>query len=624
MSVAGLFSIGGNFNDNLVSAVNSFQISDEISWTHGRHNIRAGFRFERIQDNFDIPGVKRGTMSFLSFPDFLLGMSAAQNGSLFSNVFSSFGLGGITERAWRVANYAAFFQDDFKIHRRLTLNLGFRWEILGLVSDAQGRLSNFWPELADNNFPPGGTLVGFVVPTNFDQGKFPLPAGVGSTGNKTVLADGLPLLNLGPRIGFSWLPFKRTDRLVVRAGYGIFYAQTSGDHFAELLVGPPFLSTRSLNGVLNAAATFQVPFNPGPQPVPVWDPRTATTRLSVSTFASNYNAPRAQQYNLNVQYEFLPDYLLEVGYVGVHGTRIVRGRQINQAFLASTQNPVNGITTNTVSNAAQRVPLQGFTPTGLNQRETNGLALYNALETSVTKRIRRGFQFKASYTWGKSLDEVVGTTGSGAAFTGSYLGDVRNQRQMRGPAEFDRRHRFVFSYVWELPSYKDGKGLAGKILAGWQVSGVTTIQSGTPLTIRDQNSGNIYGFSNQRAQLCAGSTAESIPTPGPVHDRLLNYFNKAAFCSPPAIGNGFDFGTLGRGVVRGPDQRNFDIGITKRTAVGGWTEGANLEFRAEFFNAFNTPQFSNPNTTRTQVSFGQITSTTVAPRIIQFALKYNF
>lgn len=624
IDIDGMFSLGGNFNDNIVSAVNSYQFSDELSWQRGRHNFRAGFRFERIQDNFDIPGVKRGALLFLSFPDFLLGMDGTQNGSGISNVFFSFGLGGITERAWRVSNYSSFIQDDFKIHPRVTLNLGLRWDILGLVSDDQGRLTNFWPDLADNNIPPGGTLDGFVVPTNFPTDQFPLPAGVGSSGNKTVLESGAPLTNIGPRLGVAWQPFARTNRFVVRGGYGIFYAQTSGDHFAELLVEPPFLSIVEAEGTGNAAATFQVPFNPPLQPIPLWTPRTATSQLAISTFDKNYNTPRAQHYSLNIQYEIVPDYLLELGYVGVWASRVVRGRQINQALLASPTNPVNGITTNTLANAAQRVPILGFGPRGLNQRETRGDAIYNGLETAFTKRFSKGFTFKTSYTYSKTLDEVQGTTGFGAAFTGSFTGDVRNSRQMRGPSEFDRRHRLVFSYVWELPWYKNQEGLASAVLGGWQLAGVLTTQSGTQLTLLDRLSGSIYGFSNQRAHLCPGVGNGSIPTGGSVDNRLDNYFQVSAFCTPPAIGDGFDFGNTSRGIVRGPDQRNVDIAISKIFGVPGWTEDSSLEFRTEFFNAFNTPQFANPGTNVRNADFGIITGTSVAPRIIQFALKYRF
>ena len=625
IDVEGLFSVGGNFNDNLTSFVSSFQFSDEISWVRGRHNIRAGFRYEHIRDDFDIPGVKRGSLFYLSFPDFLLGLSAEQNGSSVSNVFSSFGIGGFLDREWRVNNYATFFQDDITVHPRLTLNLGVRWDVLGLVSDAQGRLANFWPELADNNFPPGGTLEGFVVPTNFPKEKFPLPPGVGSTGNKTPLKNGAPLDKWGPRLGVTWQPFAKTQRVVLRGGFGLFYAQASGDHFAELLLNPPFVSFFVADGVTNRRATSQVPFNPGPSAVPVWEPRTATSELTVSNFASDYDAPRAQHFSANVQYEFVTDFLLELGYVGVRGSRIVRGRQINQPFLASPENPVNGVTTNTVANASQRVPLLGFTPRGLNQRETNGSSIYNALESSVTKRFSKGLMFKASYTWGKAVDEVSGTTGAGAAFTGGFTGDVRNPRQMRGPADFNRPHRFVFSYVWELPLHNgDGPGLAATLLGGWQLAGLVTLQSGTSLTILDQRSGSIYGFSRQRAHLCPGSSPEDIATEGSVGSRLDNFFNPSVFCAPPVIGDGFDFGTLGRGVVKGPDQRNVDIALIKRTRVGGLSEEANVEFRVELFNALNTPQFANPGTLFPSATFGRITATSVAPRIIQLAVKYSF
>ncbi len=148
IAVSGLFSVGGNFNDDSDSTVNQFQYSDQIAWTHARHTVRAGFQFVRAQFDFNDPGPRRGILLFLSFPDFLLGLSAAQNGTQFSNVFLSEGIAGSLSKAYRANNYASFVQDDFKMNPRLTLNFGLRWEINGGVSEDQGRFSSVFPSLA--------------------------------------------------------------------------------------------------------------------------------------------------------------------------------------------------------------------------------------------------------------------------------------------------------------------------------------------------------------------------------------------------------------------------------------------------------------------------------------------
>ncbi len=634
ISVTNLFHLGGNWNDNFKTAVTSFQMGDQISWLHGRHSIRAGFEVEKIGDNFDLKGVKRGGLTFLGFPDFLLGMSAAQNGSAFSNIFSSSGFGGFSDKQFRLKDWFSFIQDDWKIHPQLTLNLGLRWEIQGGVAEKRGRMVNFWPLLASNDFPSGGTLTGFVAATNFPDQR---PAGVGTTGNRSCCVNSLPLHNWGPRIGLAWRPFQGNQHLAVRAGFGIFYSRTSGNDVLQLNQQAPYIIGVRNDGVLNALATFQVPFNPGPPSAyPVWLPRTRSTQLTVENLAQNWDSPFAEQYSLNVQYEFRPNWLLELGYVGSRATRILRFRQVNQAQLASPEHPINGITTNTVANARDRVWVLGMAPNGLFQLETYGFAMHNSLQTSVTKRFSQGFQFQTSYTFGKTLDDVPNGQGLNSVWGGFFSNDVYNRHQAWGPADFDRRHRLVGNYLWELPLLPKATGFLGVLAHGWQISGVTTFQTGKPLTISDNRGGSIFGGTafRSRAELCPGITHGSIPTSGSVNSRIDGYVDYNAFCPPVAIGNGRGFGTLGRGVIHGPDQRNFDMAISKRIPMKG-KEGSNIEFRAEFFNLFNTTQFDDPALTIPSGNFdkltpaivgnfGKVQAAKVAPRLVQFALKYNF
>ncbi|MGH9348345.1 MAG: carboxypeptidase regulatory-like domain-containing protein [Vicinamibacterales bacterium] len=625
VSVAGLFSLGGNFNDDWLQDATQYQAAQQISWVRGRHYVRAGFEFERGHNNFDINGLTRGSLSFRSFPDFLLGLSGADNGTAFSNVFSSFSIAGPMDRKFRTNNLSSFVQDDFKVHPRLTLNLGLRWEALGNVSDADGRLPNFWPDLILASGPPPaeGTYAGFTVAANHPADQYPIPEGVLRRDGKTAGRVGVPLNNWGPRIGFALKPLARTERLVLRGGYGIFYSRTTGQHVLRQAIEPPFASSFTLSAQANRAATFQVPFNPGPTPG-VWPLRTPTSVLSHTSVAEDFASPRTQQYSVNVQYEFAPEFLLELAYVGTRGTKTSRTRQVNQPMLANPSNPVNGLTTNTVANALQRVPYLGFSR--LQLIESYGFSTHNALHTTVRKRFSGGLQFQASHTWGKTLTDTLGQ-GSSATFqggTGNY-NDVNDWRQRWGPTDYDRRHRFVFNFAWALPDFAQSEGFVGTLLSGWQVAGVGTVQSGQSLTLTDSRGGSIYAFNSASAPtLCPGSTHADIPTQGSVTERLDNFFNRAAFCAPPPLGNGTGFGTLGRGVVRGPDQRNLDLAISKLTRVGGLHPDGMLEFRAELFNALNTPQFANPGLNVAQANFGRISATAVAPRLVQLALKYMF
>jgi len=637
IAVNGLFSIGGNFNDDSDSTVNQYQYADQLAWTHGRHTVRGGFAFERAQFDFNDPGPRRGILDILSFPDFLLGQSAAQNGSQFSNIFLSEGIAGSLSKAYRANNYASFVQDDFKVNSRLTINLGLRWEINGGVSEDQGRFSSVFPSLArasNAQVQAGGTLEGWVVPSNF---TLPIPTGVTKLSGKTLARNGAPLRNVGPRLGFAWRPLANSSRLVLRGGYGVFYTRTNGNSVLQTVVSPPFVSFGVGVGGGNSLATFQVPFNPPPAPS-VFPMRTLTSGLSADYVAENYDSPIVQQYSLETQYEFLPKTVLEVGYVGSRGTRLASSRLTNTALLASPADPVNGITTNTVANAGLRVPILGFAPNGLTSIESYGFSMYNGLQVTVRRQLSHGIQFQAAYTWGKNLTDV-----EGVGFQSVFLGgdgnsnDPNNRHQRWGPADFDRQQRFVLTYLWEIPHPRGESFVNRKLLSGWNLSGVTTFQSGLPVTITDPAGGSVFGSgSTSRASLCPGFTTSQIPTSGSVEARLNNYFNTAAVCPAPLLGDpetsgpkagmivATGYGDLGRAAFRGPHQANFDAGLSKTTKVGGLSEAGALEFRADFYNAFNHPQFANPGFQFGTPSFGKIQATSVAPRLIQFGLKYSF
>jgi hypothetical protein len=627
ITVAGSFELGGSGNDQQDTVSQTFAAQDQISWVKGKHTIRAGFGWERVANPTADPGTTRGSLTFESFPDFLLGMSAAQNGSLYSNVFASSGSCGNSAHSYRTTDLDTYVQDDYAITSKLTLNVGVRWEVYGAVSDATGRTVNFDPALAVMNPGSTPTLQGYVVASNF---PYMIPAGVTVNNNSTYTANPQSIGNVGPRIGLAYQPF---HKVVIRGGFGIYYSRTSVNDAFHLFSNPPFYHSASNSGTLNSNATFQNPFNPAPpsyNSFPLWFPYSSSTAYSVTTVPVNFHSPDADQYSLNVQYQVTNTMMLQIGYVGTRGQHIQVTQALNQAVLASTTTPVNGITTNTVSNAPQRVPYIGFSPTGLSNWAQIGESDYNGLQSMLTKRLGHGLQFQASYTYSKAMTDV---TGSGTFPNGGSLYDNNlDLRQSWGPADFDTRHRFVTNLVYNLPVVANDRGFVGRVLSDWSLSGVIVIQSGPPLTFTDSRSGTIYGSSSQLAQLCPGETSANIITPGSVQSKLNDYFSAAAFCAPPTIGNGFGFGNTVRGIVYGPGQHNADLAVVKEIPIKGLTDGTHLEFRAEFFNAFNTPQFASTTTVQgaTQptsvgsLNFGQINTMSVAPRLIQFGLKYIF
>jgi hypothetical protein len=672
ITIQGLFNVGGGIGDDVFDPTDQFQVSDTISWSHGKHTIRAGFEVEHINWDIVFKGIERGNTTIASFPDFLIGRAGctpgdttcsvatpgATNGSALSNIASCLfcvrsGPDGIIH-GYRANNISSFFQDDFKFSSRLTLNMGVRWEYDGNLSDKYGNLTNVWQsQVLSVNTPAqlqgtgpfsgalpttGGTLAGYVVPSNF-QGA--VPAGVLKSSRNLPVSSGPPLNNFGPRFGFAWQPTVG-GKLVVRGGVGMFYDRIGGNLFVHSVEqGNPYAVTLDYAGQAAQPASLQNLFPATPLIfVPRWaDFATGkTSNLNLPFIAQNVHTPLVRQYNLGIQWEFVHNWVLDAGYVGSSGINLADyNHNYNTAMLASPTNPVNGITTNTLANVNLRVPYLGFAASGFQGTGFDGISNYSSLQATVRRQFSHGVTFQASYTWSRDLTDLVGY--------GANYNDASSLSQQYGQAYFNRPQRFVVNYSWDLP-FGHPRGLVGKLVDGWNLSGVTVAQDGTPLTFTDGRSGSIYGVSGPistaptlntvtfgavnagRAQLCSGATYGSLTSSGGVESRLggasggSGFFNAPSFCAPPAIGNGFDYGNSGVGIVLGPGQFNWDASLVKTTRFG---ERQTLLFRAEFFNAFNHPQFNNPGTAvSTPTTFGVITSSSVNPRLIQFALKYSF
>ena len=603
---------------------NSFLFDDNLTFIHGSHILRFGGSVTRLQDNINIAGFG-SFLQFLSWPDFLLGLNATGNGTgTFSNVFASVDVFGLLDREYRVWEASAYAQDDYRVSKSLTLNLGLRYERLGQFGDNLGRNSSFDINRADPNPPPSGSLDGYVVATNFSGS---LPPGVSRSANEFA-NDGGGQNTLAPRVGFAWQLLPRTTSWVLRGGYGMYYSRPTGQAFFQSVFGAPFSLGRLNVGAANAGATFQEPFAqpfPTPASFPLFPAYSPTSEVSVSTVAQNFRPALIQEFSLNVQAELHQGWLLEVGYVGARGTHLQRSRSLNQALSASPANPIRGVNTNTIANIPLRVPVPGIPANALFQVDSEGSSWYNGLEVSLTKRLSHGFQFLASYTFSKTLDTDGADINSTSAGVLPTLGDQNSPQQRWGRASFDRPHRFVFSTTWNLPSPPSGVWRA--TLGDWALAGAVTVQSGSALTIADTNSKNVFGISRDRAQLSGLCTNSQLVTGGWVESKLNNYFDKACFTTPPVIGAdgmGTTFGNSGTGIVNGPGQANLDLALSKMFPFDWPREKCGLEFRAEFYNAFNHPQFSNPDVNFTSPTFGVISSTAVNARIVQWGLKFTF
>jgi hypothetical protein len=463
------------------------------------------------------------------------------------------------------------------------------------------------------------------VPNNFVEHYGQPPAGVLVNSRGTPLAAHVPLSNFGPRLGFAWQPLG-IKRLVIRGGAGIFYDRIGGDRFVHSSeAGDPYSVVLQL--AQNNQQTNQTPWPTSALGFhPRWfDPSTGLgSNLSNSSLLPNNTTPLIRQYNFGFQYEFLLRIVLELSYVGSSGINLVDNQHnINPAQLASPSNPINGQTTNTLANVVYRVPFLGYNGIGsaLQVTEYNGAARYNSLQATMRKQFSHGLSFQASYTWSKDLSDL----------SGASVANVRNPldlQQQWGPTSFNRPQRFIINYAYDLPLGKH-KGLLSKVVESWNLSGVTTVQSGPPFTATDNRAGTIFAAgTTQPAQLCAGTTAASIVTSGDIESRLggksggAGFLNINQFCAPPVIGKGTGFGNSGLGILYAPGHVNFDASLIKNTR---FMERQSIQFRAEFFNLMNHPSFGGPSAVvSSAATFGQITTTTTNARIIQLALKYNF
>jgi hypothetical protein len=601
-----------------------FYFSDLLTYTHSKHFIQMGGSLSRIHDDINIPGV--GTLAeFLSWPDFLLGLDATQNGTdLFSNIFASFDISGLLGRKYRSWNGSLFVGDHFRASNTFALDVGLRYERLGQYGDALGRNASFDISQSDFNPPASGTLAGYVVASNY---RYPIPAVVVRSSNESATL-GKGQNGLAPRIGLAWQPTRWTSHVVIRAGYGIYFSQGTGQAFFQGVLGAPFSFGAANAGIANAEASFSHPFPepfPGADFFPYFPAYSPTSNISITAVSPEFRPGMVQQFGLNSQVELAKNWLLEIGYVGQRGTHLQSFSSPNQALSASPANPVRGVVSNTLANISQRVPVQGVPADSLYMIASDGTSWYNGLEVSVSKRLSDGFEMLASYTFSKTLDSDGSNINGISAGNTLPRGNQDSAAQRWGRASFDRTHRFILSAIYALPS--PSLGVPRVLFGGWSTSGVMTWQSGTALTIAYNNSTNVFGISEDRAELAPGCNKSTLVRGGSITSKLDGYFNTACFTTPPVVGAdgiGTAFGDSGTGILDGPGQFSFDAAIMRRFLLSWPKEGSLLQIRAEAFNVLNHPQFSNPNTTFGSSSFGIISSTSVNPRVGQLPLKLVF
>jgi Carboxypeptidase regulatory-like domain len=602
ITVPGLTTMQGALHDPgfFDHTWNSFQFYDDAFMSRGAHSLKFGFAMEHMQYNLIARPTPNGTFSFPSLSGFL--QNQATSASFLSPDFQQ-------AEGNRQTLFGGYVQDDWRVRSRFTLNLGLRYEMTTLPTESQGRFS-----IIQNLY--GGT---------------PAPVNHLWQRNQT-------LRNFEPRVGFAWDPFGK-GKTAVRGAFGIYdmlplpgvWGFSQGDSY-------PFIVRNSIS--LSGADV-------GPFPTGAYEAAGfVPTNLLVSYYEQKPKRSYVMNWNLNVQQDIGWNTTVLVGYVGSHS--------VHQATVVDDQDMVLP----TLTEAGYLYPYPVGSGTKLNPNVGailgtywDGSATYSGFHSQVTKRMGRGVQIQGSYTLGRCIDMGSGGGPAGNPFTNSLsTPQFFDIGARRGPCDFDIHQALAINYIWLVPTPKFGGSLVGHALGGWQLSSIVTLGTGTPFTplIAGDPLGQKNKNPNAYPDRSVDAGCSSPINVGDVNDYLkLNCFTPpiapasfAAVCQPAAASVAAALpntcmnlmGNSGRNSVYGPGLVNFDFSLVKNNYIRKISETFNVQFRAEFFNIFNRPNFGPPidnsnilNQNGTTVAgAGAIDNTTTDSRQIQFALKLNW
>jgi hypothetical protein len=572
-----------------ISRQKNFQIIDTMQWTKGNHLLSFGFDLAYLQ--------RRGNEFFQVTPQWSFnGQLTGNQGYGYADFYHGAPISVYQNSPLRAFQYKwtpfLYFQDDWRVSRRLTINLGLRWEPYVTVRDKRGELNAFRAGQQSTIFPRAPLGMVFPGDPGITDGIVP------NRYNKW-----------GPRFGFAYDPFG-DGKTSIRGGYGIFndtvrlvnlngWSTNQPFSFGQTTFNPfsltdPYRNDRPTLELLRSYGTL----NPSDRAN-----RTFFLPLNLNTIDPDFDTGYVQQWNLNVQRQLPWQVVFTVGYVGTKGTHLLVNQNINPALFVPGQSTTGNV------NARRIYP--GYQ--AIQNAQSTANSTYHSLQLSWNRRFASGLSILGSYVWSKAIDQASNDGNSGA---GNQAANPFCWSCDKGLADFDIRHRFVSSFLWELPIFNQGGGWKRALLGGWQLNGILTLQSGRPFTVNAGVDRSLAGIGRDRADYLGGEVQIFSDVPrGQMVDRYFD--TSASIWQLPALGT---FGTVGRNTLIGPGYANFDSALFKQFRI---TEGREFELRWEVFNTFNRPNFNNPVSAVNNVNFGRITSAS-DPRIMQVAAKFRF
>jgi len=636
----GNINFGNTYQGPQARYDNQWQYRDSLTWVKGRHTFKFGGEYDAFEQAQTFDFIDSGYMvfdgemtQFLGAP-LLPGLGAndpavndfANGETIFYDQATS-GNGG-----YRVKFLAGYAQDDFKIARNFTLNLGLRYDYGSPITDVYNRLNQFRAGEQSTVYP--SAPVGLVFPGDPGVPRGTYPA------DKTEFQ---------PRFGFAWDP-TGNGKLSIRGGFGMFYNDPETELELQFLGAVPYGFQLGVQGVTDITHPYQTSLTPLAQSPFPFTPVHPGQPFNFANFAPlglffmdpHFVTPYSFQYDMQVQYQVARNWVATAAYVGSQGRHLENRQDINPALPTPTASAQDEPFRRVYNiNNPQDAAYGGAVFGGLPDQQSNGRERYSSLQLSLNKNFSNGLFMTNSYTWSHCIDDTSGLRGDLASGNGS-INPFNAQRDM-GNCDTDVRQAYIGSVVYNLPFFKDQRGFLGHVLGGFTISSVVTIQGGIPFDIFDSGDRSLTGAGGDRPNYLGGAVQFVDPRSNAFYGatgNLNNFFdgvggqsasgcNASGVCNPwfarvgsgPSVAQGAGYyGNMGRNVFHGPGILNTDLSVSKSIRV---TESQSLTIRGQAFNFFNHAQFLNPDGNINDTTFGEVLADR-NPRLIQLSLQYRF